>query len=63
MKKILMVSFIIVGVLSCVTDNSIQVTYIDQSILSNAIHCKEELLDVNDSIFVGSSDFFVRVSS
>lgn len=63
MKKILMAILIIVGVLSCVTDNSIQVTYIDQSILSNAIHCKEELLDVNDSIFVGSSDFFVYKDS
>ncbi|MGN0514659.1 MAG: hypothetical protein ACI4GD_10295, partial [Lachnospiraceae bacterium] len=63
MKKILTASLIVFSIIGCVTETDYQVAYLDENVLSNATHCKEDLLNVNDSVYVGSSDFFVYKDS
>lgn len=59
MKNKIIYIFFLCCFFSCTTDIQLPVSYIGDDVLSHSSQCEVKVMDVNDSIYSGSNDFFV----
>ena len=59
MKNKIIYIFFLCCFFSCTTEIQLPVSYIGDDVLSHSSQCIVKVMDVNDSIYSGTNDFFV----